>query len=57
MAALRDDSIVNLIKVDTKDNLADLNSKLLDEHNFERLHDQIMTRRPIPEVKGAAAPG
>ena len=57
VAALRDDSIVNLIKVDTKDNLADLNSKLLDEHNFERLHDQIMTRRPIPEVKGAAAPG
>ena len=54
---MRDDSIVNLIKVNTKDNLADLNSKLLDERNFERLRDKIMTRRPIPEVKTAAAAG
>ena len=57
VGALRNDSIVNLIKVDTKDNLADLNSKLLDERNFEQLRDKIMTCRPIPEVKTAAAAG
>ena len=39
-----------MIKVHTRDNLADLNSKMLDACNFIRLRDCIMTRRAIPPV-------
>ena len=31
MEALRDQTIVELVKMNTKDNIADLNSKLLDQ--------------------------
>ena len=46
--ALRDQSIVVLTKVDTKVNLADLNSKLLEWDTFERLRDSILVHKPIP---------
>jgi hypothetical protein len=48
--ALRDETIVKMIKVHTRDNLADLNSKMLDACNFIRLQDCIMTRRAITSV-------
>ena len=46
--ALRDESVVVLTKVDTKVNLADLNSKLLEWDTFQRLRDTILVIRPIP---------
>ena len=55
VCALRDESIVKLIKVDTKENLADLNSKFLDVPTFERLRGRIMTARAIPELTAAAS--
>ena len=47
---LRDEIIVEMIKVHTRDNRDDLNSKMLDACNFTRLRDCIMTRRAIPSV-------
>ena len=49
--ALRDETIVKMIKVHTRDNLADLSSKMLDACNFIRRRDYIMTRRAIPSVE------
>ena len=53
--ALRDEAIVKFVKVDTKENLADLNSKFLDVPTFEKLRGRIMTARAIPELSEAAA--
>ena len=55
VCALRDESIVKLVKVDTKENLADLNSKFLDVPTFEKLRGRIMTARAIPELSEVAA--
>ena len=46
--ALRDERIIKLHKVDTDQNLADLNSKLLDAPKFLYLRDKIMKECPIP---------
>lgn len=51
MEALRDQTIVELVKVDTKSNIADLNSKLLDQVTFERLRERIMFKHALPELK------
>jgi len=55
--ALRDDTTKRgkLTKVDTKDNLADLGTKILDVHTFERLRDQMMVPKSAPRVGSAAA--
>ena len=53
--ALRDEAIVKFVKVDTKENLADLNSKFLDVPTFEKLRGRIMTARAIPGLSEAAA--
>ena len=55
VCALCDESIVKLVKVDIKENLADLNSKFLDVPTFEKLCGRIMTARAIPELSGVAA--
>ena len=55
VCALRDENIVKLVKVDTKENLADLNSKFLDVPTFEKLRGRIMTPRAIPELTAAAS--
>ena len=46
--ALRDGDLVKLVKVDTKDNLADLGTKLLDPDTFERLRDRMMVCHSNP---------
>ena len=46
--ALRDGDLVKLVKVDTKNNLADLGTKVLDPDTFERLRDCMMVCHPIP---------
>ena len=46
--ALRDGNLVKLVKVNTKDNLADLGTKLLDPETFERLRNGMMVCHPIP---------
>ena len=46
--ALRDSSVVKLVKVHTDDNLADLNSKLLNSVRFQHLRSKIMVARPLP---------
>ena len=48
--ALRDETIIKMIKVHMCDNMAELNSKTLDACNFVGLRDCIMTRRAIPSV-------
>ena len=48
--ALRDQTIVELVKVDTKSNIADLDSKLLDQVTFERLRECIMFKHSLPEL-------
>ena len=53
--ALRDEHIVKLIKVDTTENLADLNSKLLNVVRFEYLVNKIMVRKELPTPKAAAS--
>ena len=53
--ALRDEHIVKLIKVDTNENLADLNSKLLNVVRFEYLVNKIMVRKELPTPKAAAS--
>ena len=59
--ALCDAAVVKLVKVDTKDNLADLGTKLLDPGTFEGLHDRIMVNKSTPKSKleqpsGASSP-
>ena len=51
MEALRDECIVKLIKVDTAEDLADLNSKLLNVVRFEYLVNKIMVRKELPTPK------
>ena len=46
---------MKLIKVDTHDNLADLNSKLPNTVRFEYLVDKIMVRKALPTQPKAAA--
>ena len=53
--ALCDGHIVKLIKVDTNDNLADLNSKLLNVVCFSYLVDKIMVRKELPTSKAVAS--
>ena len=48
--ALRDETIVELVKVDTKSNIADLNSKVLDQVTLERLRECIMFKHALPEL-------
>ena len=52
---LRDEHIVTLIKVGTSDNLADLNSKLLNAVRFEYLMNKIMVRKELLTPKAAAS--
>ena len=46
--ALRDDSICRLSKVDTKENIADLGTKILDTVRFQKLRDMIMIVKAAP---------
>ena len=46
--ALRDETIVKFVKVGTEDNLADLNSKLLNPVRFKYLVDKILVQRWLP---------
>ena len=55
MEALRDERIVKLIKVDTNDNIAGLNSKLLNVVGFEYLVNKIMVCKDLPTSKAAAS--
>ena len=55
MEALCDECIVKLINVDTNDDLADLNSKLLNVVHFEYLMNKIMVRKELPTSSKAAA--
>ena len=57
MEALRDEHIVKLIKVDTTENLVDLNSKLPSAMRFEYLVNKIMVRNELPTPKAAASTG
>ena len=50
---LRDKSIMIPDHVDTKDNLADLFTKILDKETFTRLRDEIM--HPHPAIKQLSA--
>ena len=54
--ALRNDSIIKFKWVPTKDNLADIGTKLLDTLTFERLREELMVRKSIPAVPRAATP-
>ena len=47
--ALRDNRIVEFVKVHTDENLADMNSKLLGAPRFLYLRDKLMVSRNIPE--------
>ena len=47
--ALRDSKLVKLIKVDTKDNYADLMTKILEPETFANLRDGMMVNVAIPE--------
>ena len=51
--ALRDDNIVKFSWVPTRDNLADLNSKILPVPRFETLRDKILRPRALPDLKSA----
>ena len=48
MEDLRDERIIKLAKVATDENLADLNSKLLDEPTFLYLRGKILRECAIP---------
>ena len=52
--ALRDEKLVKLVKVDTTENLADLNSKLLSSVRFNYLSDKILVQRWLPTQPKAA---
>ena len=45
---LRDSSIVKLEYVNTKANLSDFFTKILDYETFERLRDEMLVECPIP---------
>ena len=47
--ALRDSELVKLVKVDTKDNYADLMTKILDPETFTNLRDGMMVNVAIPD--------
>ena len=53
--ALHDERIIKLIKVDMTENLADLNSKLLNVVRFECLVNKIMVHKELPTLKAAAS--
>ena len=55
MGALPDERIVKLIKVDTNENLADLNSKLLNIVRFENPVNKAMVRKEVLTQSKAAA--
>ena len=55
MEALCDEHIVKLIKVNMNDNLADLNSKLLNVVCFEYLVNKIMVRKELLTLKAVAS--
>ena len=46
--ALRDANVVSLEHVDSKDNFADLFTKILDAETFLKFREQIMVFEPIP---------
>ena len=50
---LRDRSLVKLEYVNTKLNLADFYTKILDTETFENLRDQQMVRQPLPPAAAA----
>jgi hypothetical protein len=54
--ALRDEKlpVVKLVKVDTTENLTDLNSKLLNSVRFNYLSDKILVQRWLPTQPKAA---
>ena len=47
--ALRDSELVKLVKVPTKDNYADLMTKILEPETFTNLRDGMMVSAAIPE--------
>ena len=47
--ALRDSELVKLVKVDTKDNYANLMTKILEPETFLNLRDGMMVNVAIPE--------
>ena len=55
MEALCDERIVKLTNVDMNENLADLNSRLLNVVHFEYLVNKIMVRKESPTKLKAAA--
>ena len=55
MEALCDECIVKLIKVNTIENLADLNSKLPNIICFEYLVNKTMVHKELPTLKAAAS--
>ena len=55
MEALQDEHIVKLTKVDTNENLVDLNGKLLNIVRFKYLVNKIMVRKELPTKSKAAA--
>ena len=48
--ALRNNNIVKFKWVLTKDNIADIGTKLLDTLTFEQLRGELMVRKAIPRV-------
>ena len=48
--ALRDSELVKLVKVPTKDNYADLMTKILEPETFTNLRDGMMVSAAIPET-------
>ena len=55
MEALHNECIIKLIKVNTTENLADLNSKLLNVVHFKYLMNKIMVHKELPTLKAAAS--
>ena len=47
--ALRDAELVKLVKVNTKDNFADLMAKILDPETFTNLQHRTMANAAIPD--------
>ena len=53
MQALRDANVVKLKWVESRANLADLFTKILEAGTFVRLRDQMMVFEPIPAAPAA----
>ena len=51
MQALRDSELVKLVKVPTKDNYADLMTKILEPETFTNLRDGMMVKCGNPRVE------